>query len=98
MTVNADIYLPEPVFSHGQLCVALSTSIARQNVSILAILDFGNKKKNSDAKKKSSNCSKNKRSDRHVDTYMKNIVYREILNYIIREKLALILLCLFYYV
>lgn len=29
---------------------------------------------------------------------MKNIVYREILNYIIREKLALILLCLFYYV
>lgn len=48
MTVNADIYLPEPVFSHGQLCVALSTSIARQNVSILAILDFGNKKKNSD--------------------------------------------------
>lgn len=52
MTVNADIYLPEPVFSHGQLCVALSTSIARQNVSILAILDFGNKKKNSDAKKK----------------------------------------------
>src|SRR3954463_15042235 len=42
---NAGIYLPEPEFSHGQLYVALSRSISRNNVKILAIPDAGSKKK-----------------------------------------------------
>jgi ATP-dependent DNA helicase PIF1 len=66
---NAGIYLPEPVFSHGQLYVALSRSTARKNVKILVVPDAGNKKKNSNVSKKKSS----------IGTYTKNIVYKEIL-------------------
>ncbi|XP_073359004.1 uncharacterized protein [Aegilops tauschii subsp. strangulata] len=77
---NVGIYLPEPVFSHGQLYVALSRSTARKNVKILAVPDAGNKKRNSDdSKKKSSTSSKNESCDYPVGTYTKNIVYKEIL-------------------
>jgi hypothetical protein len=48
---NVGIYLPEPVFSHSQLYVALSMSTARKNVKILVISDAVNKKKNLDNKK-----------------------------------------------
>jgi ATP-dependent DNA helicase PIF1 len=48
---NAGIYLPEPVFSHGRLYVALSMSSTRKNVKILVISDAVNKKKNLDDKK-----------------------------------------------
>lgn len=67
---NAGIYLPEPVFSHGQLYVALSRSTARKNVKILVIPDGDNKKTSSDESKKKR---------RHVNTYTKNIVWKEIL-------------------
>jgi hypothetical protein len=43
--LNVDIYLPEPVFSHGQLYVALLRSTSKTNVMILLIPDAGNKKK-----------------------------------------------------
>jgi ATP-dependent DNA helicase PIF1 len=77
---NAGIYLPEPVFSHGQLYVALSRSTARNNVKILVLPNSDTKKKNSDdSKTKSSNYNKNKSSDCPIGTYTKNIVYREIL-------------------
>ncbi|KAM0879624.1 hypothetical protein ACQ4PT_034106 [Festuca glaucescens] len=67
---NAGIYLPEPVFSHGQLYVALSRSTARKNVKILVIPNGDNKKTNSDESKKKR---------RPVNTYTKNIVWKEIL-------------------
>jgi ATP-dependent exoDNAse (exonuclease V) alpha subunit len=35
--LNVGVYLPKPVFSHGQLYVALSRAIARLNIKILAV-------------------------------------------------------------
>jgi hypothetical protein len=44
---NVGVYLPEPVFSHGQLYVALSRATTRSNIRILAIRpgDKNDKKK-----------------------------------------------------
>ena len=33
---HVGIYLPNPVFSHGQLYVAMSRAIARSNIKVLA--------------------------------------------------------------
>jgi ATP-dependent exoDNAse (exonuclease V) alpha subunit len=77
---NVGIYLPEPVFSHGHLYVALSRSTARKNVKILVVPNAGNKKKNQDDNKnKSSDNSKTKSSRCPIGTYTKNMVYKEIL-------------------
>ncbi|KAK1609726.1 hypothetical protein QYE76_033399 [Lolium multiflorum] len=51
---NIDIYLPESVFSHGKLYVALSRSTARKNVKILVIPDAHNKEKKLYSKQKRS--------------------------------------------
>ena len=67
--LNAGIYLPESVFSHGQLYVQLSISTARKNVNILVIPD---------AQKKEKNSAESKKKRRPVNTYTKNMVWKEI--------------------
>jgi ATP-dependent DNA helicase PIF1 len=62
---NVGVYLPEPVFSHDQLYVALSRATARSNIRIL-IVPPGDKKDNK--KKATIN-----------GTYTKNIVCKEVL-------------------
>jgi ATP-dependent DNA helicase PIF1 len=81
------VYLPEPVFSHGQLYDALSRATAKVNIKILAIKD---KRKGKEIVKgplgkgkdegtdQNNNCNKRKRSEDLVTT-MKNIIYKEVL-------------------
>ncbi|XP_062206556.1 ATP-dependent DNA helicase PIF1-like [Phragmites australis] len=61
---NVGIYLPESVFSHGQLYVALSRATARANIRVLAV---------------PSNDKKKKKCSKQSGTYTMNIVYREVL-------------------
>ena len=69
---NVRVYLPEPVFSHDQLYVALSRATARLNIRILAVpaAEKGvNKRKGKGIEKKRST----------KDIFTKNIVYKEVL-------------------
>nr|XP_045087172.1 uncharacterized protein LOC109751715 [Aegilops tauschii subsp. strangulata] len=67
------VYLPNPVFSHGQLYVALSRATTKRNIKIL----IGKEKEN--AKKQSGKPKKRKRPALSLQTSMKNIVYKEVL-------------------
>ncbi|XP_071684932.1 uncharacterized protein [Lolium perenne] len=62
---NVGVYLPDPVFSHGQLYVALSRATARGNIKILAVTD---KDKGGQSKSTTTRGSK-----------ARNIVYKEVL-------------------
>jgi hypothetical protein len=69
---NVGVYLPDPVFSHGQLYVTLSRATAAKNIKVL--IGRHEEKKEEDKKKEKTN-KKISRSG----IYTKNIVYTEVL-------------------
>ena len=86
---NVGVYLPDPVFSHGQLYVAMSRATARTNIKILALppnateLEEKAKKEKKNNKKKGNEIVNNKKERKTIPvyngTFTKNIVYKEVL-------------------
>ena len=69
---NVGVYLPKPVFSYGQLYVALSKATTKSNIRILAV----------PAAEKDMNKGKGKGKGKKrptKDIFTKNIVYKEVL-------------------
>ena len=86
---NVGVYLPDPVFSYGQLYVAMLRATARTNIKILALppnaaeLEERSKKEKKNAERKGKEIVNNKKEKKttpvYNGTYTKNIVYKEVL-------------------
>ena len=84
---NVGVYLPDPVFSHVQLYVAMSRATARTNIKILALppnateLEEEAKKEKKNNKKNGNKTVNNKKEKKKIPvyTFTKNIVYKEVL-------------------
>ncbi|RCV43546.1 hypothetical protein SETIT_9G302700v2 [Setaria italica] len=92
---NVGIYLPKPVFSHGQLYVAPSRETAAKNIKILTAekdddeedqkqdnkVETSEKNKKKQKRKSKSNMSDKKKVNKKdtTDTYTNNIMYSEVL-------------------
>jgi ATP-dependent exoDNAse (exonuclease V) alpha subunit len=77
--LNVGVYLPEPVFSHGQLYVALSRATSRSNIRILALPPNAEERKNTNKKENKRNKKVKERISTIGGTYTKNVVYKEVL-------------------
>jgi ATP-dependent DNA helicase PIF1 len=56
---NVGVYLPAPVFSHGQLYVAMSRATSRTNIKIRALLPDANAQEEETKKMEKKNGKKN---------------------------------------
>jgi hypothetical protein len=71
---NVEIYLPEPVFSHSQLYVALSRATTKSNIRILTVPPTEKNVSKGTGKGKGKRKGKKKPAK---NIFTKNIVYKD---------------------